>query len=423
MPDTRSLDDWLDYISGQHPKTMELGLDRVATVARRLAVDRPAPQVVTIAGTNGKGSTTIALESLLLGAEVSVGATLSPHVSRFNERIRLNGEEAGDEAICAAFRQVDELRGEIPLTYFEYAALAALWLIREADVDVAILEIGLGGRLDAFNVVDADVAIITSIGLDHADYLGSDLEGIGREKAGIFRNDQQVVLGAVTESVHAAAHALNCSTFTLGREMTVKRLDESWDYECTSRSQRFRKITVGGLAPDNCALALTAASLVLERLDRSVPLDPGVLTRAFLPGRLECHTYADTAVILDVAHNPAAARFLARELDFRWPDRCFVALYGSLADKDASGVVAALGDRVSHWLLIPTQGWRAQSAQALADRLISSGATTEVYDNVPTALDRAVSLSGSGNGILAFGSFSAVEQVRELLIVPPSAGH
>jgi dihydrofolate synthase/folylpolyglutamate synthase len=227
----------------------------------------------------------------------------------------------------------------------------------------------------------------------------------------------------VTESVHAAARALNCRTLTLGREITVKRLDDVWNYDCDTLGQHFPGIALGALAPVNCALALTAAILILERLEQSAPPDPGVLARAFLPGRLECHTHAGRAVVLDVAHNPAAARFLARELDARWPGRRYVALYGALEDKDAAGVVKALGNRVSHWLLISTHGWRAQTAQALAERLSPVAAAAPlVFDEVRSALDRAVSLSGPGNGILGFGSFSAVEQVRELLIVPPSQG-
>jgi dihydrofolate synthase/folylpolyglutamate synthase len=422
MPEVRSLERWLDYIGSQHPQDMELGLDRVAAVARLLEADQPAPLVVTVAGTNGKGSTTMALEALLIDSGLTVGSTFSPHVSRFNERIRVNGIEASDEAICEAFARVDEVRGETPLTYFEFAALAALWCFRAAAVEVAVLEIGLGGRLDAFNLVDADVAVVTSIGLDHADYLGTDLEAIGREKAGIFRAGRDAVLGTVTNSVHEAARELGCRTFALGRDIRVDRREAVWDYACELLDGRFSDIPYGALAPDNCALALTAAMLVLEQLKEPRHIDTSVLAEARLPGRMECHTHAGRTIILDVAHNPAAARFLARELEQRWPNRRFTAIYGALSDKDASGVVAALNDRVDDWLLIPTRGWRGQSSEALAEKIRPGGPHQHLFEDVAMALEKAVSLTRPEDVILAFGSFSAVEQVRALLIVPPSAG-
>ncbi len=420
MPEVRTLEHWLDYIGSQHPADMALGLDRVADVARRLNLSNPAPFVVTIAGTNGKGSTTMALEALLLGSGLTVGSTLSPHMSRFNERIRVNGVEASDAAICEAFARVDEARGEVPLTYFEFAALAALWCFRAVEVDVALLEIGLGGRLDAFNLVDADVAVVTSIGLDHADYLGSDLEGIGREKAGIFRTGKDVVLGDVTASVHQAARALGCRALTLGDGIRISRGERTWDYRCELLDVAFREIPLGPLAPENCALAITAATLVLESLGRSMPSDASALAGVRLAGRMETHSYGDRLLVLDVAHNPAAAQFLSAELEARWPGRRFVAIYGALADKDAAGVVSAMAGRVTDWLLISSRGWRAQSASALAEKVGLE--PRGEFENAGAALETAVSLTGPEDGILAFGSFSAVEQVRALLIVPPSAG-
>ena len=424
MPERKTLDEWLEYISGLHPKDMDLGLERVATVAARLGVSKPAPWVVTIAGTNGKGSTTAVLESLLLGTGLAVGATYSPHLNRFNERIRLSGREATDEEICAAFQSVDAVRAEIALTYFEYAALAALQLFAEAGVDVALLEIGLGGRLDAFNLVDADVAVVTSIGLDHEDYLGSDLEGIGREKAGVFRSGRPVVLGAVTNSVHQAASELGCPQYRLGREFDVDRSADRWDYQAADDaaelgSMHLADLPITSLAPDNCALAVTAAALTLAGLGQVVEPEQmaASLAHVRLPGRMESYLLEHTPVLLDVAHNPAAAHFLSRELEARWPERKFVAVYGALADKDVAGVLAELEDKVLSWLLIPTRGWRSQSAEALHTQL-PGGFSAEICVSLAAALARARSLTEPGNGILVFGSFSAVEQARELLIDP-----
>ena len=416
-PDT--LDEWLEFISSVHPKDMDLGLERVAAVAARLTVNQPAPCVVTIAGTNGKGSTTAAMEVLLQSAGLAVGATYSPHLSRFNERIRVRGREASDDEICGAFQAVDAARAETPLTYFEYSALAALYLFRAAAVDVALLEIGLGGRLDAFNLVDADIAIVTSIGLDHQDYLGSDLEGIGREKAGIFRAGRPVILGAVTDSVYEAAKALDCPWLRLGEEIRVARQPDAWAYACEPRAVMLEGLAYGPLAPDNCALALTGALLTLKHLGRVVNPSEMVsaLGRVRLAGRMEQHEYDGRPILLDVAHNPAAAGFLAAELEARWPERRYVAIYGALEDKDAAAVTAALDPLVRHWLLIPSHGWRGQSAQALAGQL-DPARDAEIFEGFAAALERAMSLTGPGDGILVFGSFSAVEQARELLIDP-----
>lgn len=418
-PGARTLAQWLDYISSVHPQDIDMGLDRFARVAGRLGVLQPAPTVVTIAGTNGKGSTTVALETLLLAAGRRVGATLSPHLHRFNERVRLNGAEVADELLCRAFRAADEARGDIPLTYFEYSALAALHVFAHASLDVVILEIGLGGRLDAFNAVDADLAVVTSIGLDHQEYLGSDLEVIGQEKAGIFRTGQDVVLGSVTDSVHEAAKLLDCRTLALGRDVHVRRGTTAgsmagWDFRAPALDLTLERIPLGPLAPENCALALTAAAILLN----SAP-DAAALAGAYLPGRMEHHVYQGVDVLLDVAHNPAAAAFLARELQARFPDRRYVAIYGALRDKDAAGVRAALDGLVEHWLLIPARGWRAQGASDLAARL---GTPAEAFEDVAQALDRAVSLTGPRDGILAFGSFSAVEQARELLSISRPRG-
>lgn len=419
MPEPRSLAQWLEFISSVHPRDIEMGLDRVAAVAAALGVTQPAPCVVTIAGTNGKGSTTAALEALLGSAGLAVGATFSPHLSRFNERIRLSGQEASDAEICGAFEAVDAARGSTPLTYFEYSALAALYLFKAAAVEVALLEIGLGGRLDAFNLTSADVAIVTSIGLDHQDYLGSDLEGIGREKAGIFRAGRPAVLGTVTESVRQAADELGCPRYELGSGFQVDRSAAGWSYRNETLGLNLSKLPHGALAPENCALALTAGLLVLDQLGLTVPDESlaEALAGAHLAGRMELHRYGAQEVLLDVAHNPAAAEFLARQLTARWPGRRYVALYGALEDKDASGVMAALADLVEHWLLVPTQGWRGQPAEALATRIDAKDGV-EVCASMAAALDRALSLCEPGNGILAFGSFSAVEQARELLIDP-----
>jgi len=407
----RRLDDWLRYIDGVHPRQVDMGLDRVSEVAARLDVRKPAGRSVIVAGTNGKGSTSVALERLLIGQGLTVGTTLSPHVTRFNERVRLNGQEVDDACLCEAFEAVEAARAETSLTYFEYAALAALHLFHRAGVDVAVLEVGLGGRLDAFNLVDADLAIVTSIGLDHQDYLGSDLEGIGREKAGVFRPGQPVVLGRVSRSVHEAAAALGCPTLTLDREVRISEGSECWDYRCESLGLHFPAVPRGALAPSNCALALTAAAW----LNGNTSLDPADLAGVSLPGRMERHRFEGRDVILDVAHNPAGAGFLADQLRARYPGRCYVAVLGMLADKDAAGVGDAIAPLVREWVVVATPGQRGQTAASLAAKL---NRPSRIAAGMADGLSRAVSLTTAGDGILAFGSFSAVEQARALFADP-----
>lgn len=407
----RSLDDWLGYIDGVHPRQVEMGLERVSGVAARLGIARPAPLSVIVAGTNGKGSTTVALEQLLLGLGLKVGSTLSPHVERFNERIRLQGLEADDAAICEAFAAVEAARAGTSLTYFEYAALAALYLFRQHEVDVAVLEVGLGGRLDAFNLVDADLAIVTSIGLDHQDYLGTDLDSIGREKAGVFRPGQRVVLGRVSRSVHEAASALACATLTLDAEVQVAEHADRWDYRCEPLGLSREGLVRGALAPSNCALAITAAAWLTGRTD----LDARPLAEAMLPGRMEHFRLDGRLLILDVAHNPAGAAFLAEQLGQRYPGRRYVAVLGMLADKDAAGVGEAIAAIVREWVVVGTPGPRGQSAASLAERL---GRPARTAIDMADGLSHAVSLTKAGDGILAFGSFSAVEQARALVVEP-----
>ena len=438
----QSLNEWLDHIGQVHPVGIDLGLERIGEVARRMEFaspgHRPAPCSVIVAGTNGKGSTCIALEALLAAAGLSVGTTLSPHLHVFNERVRVEGAMVDDALLCDAFARVEYARAGVPLTYFEFSALVALDCFRRAKVDVAILEVGLGGRLDAFNLVHADVAVITSIGLEHQAYLGDDLDSIGREKAGVMRAGQRVVLGAdVSPSVEDAARQLGCRRARLGADFHLRQHGDHWDFLGTSR--RVDSVPLGALAPPNCALALEAAdqlaaALTGEAYPRagagdgrwSLPLDAQdvreALLRVSLPGRTEVwHAGSPPRLlVVDVAHNPAGARFLGEQLSLRFPGKRFVAVLGMLADKDCAAAVAALNDHVRFWVCVPTRGARGQAAETLATRI--AGQTTggcTAAAGVVQGLDRAFSWCGPGDAILALGSFDLVEQMREALL----AGH
>lgn len=400
-----------------------MGLARVSTVAERLGVTQPAPCSVIIAGTNGKGSTTVALEQLLLETGLSVGATLSPHISRFNERVRLGGELADDEMLCRAFAAVDQARDEVLLTYFEFSTLVALWLFKEQRVDVALLEVGLGGRLDAFNLVDAQVAIITSIGLDHQALLGNDVQTIGREKAGVLRSSQQAVFGeALPSSIAEVATSLGTQTLTLGQDFWCQQKAQHWEYQFASGATW--ELPYGALAPTNCALAIQACALVLGR-SHTQPLTQAqahqAISKAWLPGRLQPTVAFGRDWLLDVGHNPLAASFMLRLLRQRYPTRRVVALFGQLSDKDSAAVVAQLRDRVASWVLVPTHGFRAQSSADLLGKLEAAGMAGEVdqplqiavAENFSDGVAMARQRCGPRDVILAFGAFNVVEQALQ----------
>lgn len=410
----QTLAQWLEYVEALHPAQIELGLERVLTVACELGLEpprfAPAPRSIIVAGTNGKGSTCIFTEALLRETGLRVGSTMSPHLHRFNERIRIDGEPLGDAALSSAFSRVEAARRDVPLTYFEFSALVALDCFRKGGVEAAILEVGLGGRLDAFNLVSADVAAITSIGLDHQDYLGDDLEGIGREKAGVLRPGQSVILGErVTESVVERAGMLACSVRRAGQDFQTDMYFEGWDYRGVAGS--FLGLPWGRLAPENCALGIEIASCFVQ-LDET--LVRSALRKASLEGRFDARSFRGRLLLLDVAHNPAAARFLRRQIEVRYPGRRFLVLLGMLADKDHAGVVEALAPVVTGWICVPTKGARGLSSEALAGRL-PDDVDAAVAADALQALNRALSSSAPEDGILAIGSFDLVDQVSDCL--------
>ncbi len=308
----RSLDDWLAHAERVHPVGIDMGLARVRRVAERLDVLPPAQRNIVVAGTNGKGSTSIYLEALLLADGRSVGTTLSPHLSRFNERVRVNGEAVDDATLCHAFATIEEARGETTLTYFEFGVLAALLVFRRAGVDTTVLEVGLGGRLDAVNIVDGCVSVITSIGIDHVGYLGPDRESIGREKAGILRRGVPCVYGeaSIPSTIVDAARTLDVPLTRFGTEYSATLSECTWSFEGRSASQPVHAtgLVTPSVALNNAATALQALLL----LGVSTPIERLVAgaCSARLPGRFERFDYRGASVIVDVAHNPHGAAFL-----------------------------------------------------------------------------------------------------------------
>jgi dihydrofolate synthase/folylpolyglutamate synthase len=398
------LEDWLRWQETCHASAIDLGLERVRQVAESLDLLHPAARIITIAGTNGKGSCAAAVEALLASAGLTCGVYTSPHVLRYNERIKISGQFASDEDLCRAFARVDVARGDISLTYFEFGTLAAFWLFAERQLPFWVLEVGLGGRLDATNILDPDVSVITSIALDHMEWLGSDRESIGREKAGICRPAIPLVCAdpAPPQSVLDMAGSLGCPLYRLGREFGFVDTPEGTEFWCGDT--RIAPMSVHLPKPS------LAAAWQAVRLLKSVEVQIQVLGALHLPGRLQEMQVNGRRVLLDVAHNSAAMTYLTEQLQ----GQKFVLVIAMMADKNLSDSLAALEPITSAWCLttIP-QLPRAASTALLLDAL-PHGVFGEVFTSVPAALDRALQTS-STLPVLVTGSFYTVAEATGYL--------
>ncbi len=419
---SRSLADWLAYLEQLHPTAIDMGLDRVRAVAARMAMTRPAPLVVTVTGTNGKGSTCAFIASLLNAQGLKIGSYSSPHLLRYNERVLLSGREASDAELCEAFAVVEAARGEISLTYFEMGTLAAFWLFERAGLDAVVLEVGLGGRLDAVNIVDADLAVITNIGLDHADWLGNSRESVAYEKAGILREGKPALCGDLDPPQPLLDHANSLSAPLLlrGRDFDLAMGAGDWHWrgvDAAGAPLELHGLPLLTLPMENAALALQAYAML------GLPWDPARLARALLQtrvvGRLDSRQVVwngrRIALLLDVGHNPHAAAFLAQRLEQRPVAGTRLAVFGLLADKDLSGVLDALAPSISDWAVAPLPTPRTQSATQLAAALLERGASVSEYATIEQALEAQCARAESVDEILVFGSFYCVAAALEWL--------
>ena len=419
---SRSLADWLAYLEQLHPTAIDMGLDRVRAVAARMAMTRPAPLVVTVTGTNGKGSTCAFIASLLNAQGLKIGSYSSPHLLRYNERVLLSGREASDAELCEAFAVVEAARGEISLTYFEMGTLAAFWLFERAGLDAVVLEVGLGVRLDAVNIVDADLAVITNIGLDHADWLGNSRESVAYEKAGILREGKPALCGDLDPPQPLLDHANSLSAPLLlrGRDFDLAMGAGDWHWrgvDAAGAPLELHGLPLLTLPMENAALALQAYAML------GLPWDPARLARALLQtrvvGRLDSRQVLwngrRIALLLDVGHNPHAAAFLAQRLEQRPVVGTRRAVFGLLADKDLTGVLDALAPSISDWAVAPLPTPRTQSATQLAQALLERGASVSEYATIEQALDAQCARAESVDEILVFGSFYCVAAALEWL--------
>lgn len=404
---------WLAALEARHPKAIELGLDRVGEVWRRLGAP-PAFPVLTVGGTNGKGSVCAYLEAMLIEAGYRVGRYTSPHLLRFNERIRIDGRDADDAMIVEALDAVEAARATTPLTYFEHTTLAAMWLFQRHAVDVAVLEVGLGGRLDAVNLFDADCAVVTPIDLDHMDYLGPDRESIGFEKAGIFRTGRPAICVDPTPPASLIRHAeaVGARLLRLGHEVRIER--RAGDWLCRIEGRVYpalpRPAMAGEHQFDNAAAAIAALDSLRTELPVPMAAIRAGLARAGMPGRFQVVGQAPMR-ILDVAHNPHAARALAASLAALPRTGRRLAVFAMLSDKDAAGVIDITADCFDRWHLAGLDGPRGRSAAALAELLAARGMDHAIHPDVGSAWLAACQEAGPADTITVFGSFHTVAEV------------
>ncbi|WP_066965598.1 bifunctional tetrahydrofolate synthase/dihydrofolate synthase [Microbulbifer sp. Q7] len=411
----RDLQSWLSRLEQLHPTEIELGLERVASVADALDVRTPARRIVTVAGTNGKGSCVRTMEALLCAGDHSVGAYSSPHLLRFNERIRIDGAEVDDALLVRAFEAVEQARGEISLTYFEFTTLAAFWLFKQADVEFALLEVGLGGRLDAVNIVDPDIAMITSVAVDHEAWLGSDREVIGREKAGILRAGKTFVCADPwpPASVIDVSGKLGCDSYFIDRDFSL----HDGEYRLDAEPRLVFGMPELQLPPASVAAAVTA--LALAGALPGVESVCEILKGLQMPGRCQQIHWRGHDLLLDVGHNPAAAEYLADWLARHSVAGHTHALVAVMADKDLAGLAAPLKPVVDRWYpaLLPDNPRAADVEQLVAGLHAAEVPEEQVAGPVvPVAaqLERALGQLGASDRLLVFGSFFTVAAVLQL---------
>ncbi len=404
----KTLAEWLEFIERQHPSAIALGLERVTSVFSRMGVRFRCP-VITVSGTNGKGSTCAMLEAILRAAGYRTALYTSPHLVRYNERVRVAGREADDAALCEAFEAVERARGDTPLTYFEYGTLGAFWLFAREDPEAAVLEVGLGGRLDAVNAVDPDCALLTSVDIDHVDYLGGTRESIGAEKAGIFRAGRPAVVAEPDPP--ASVRMAPGEKLFIGADFGFTSEAGQWSYwgPGGKRSGLAHPALRGAMQLRNASAALCALDTLRDRLPIAMQDVRRGLAEVTLAGRFQILP-GRPQVILDVAHNVEAAHTLARNLGDSGFAPDTIAVCGMLRDKDVGGVLREMSSRVTRWHFCSLSGPRAASAQDLERALRAAGASAPAFchDSPAHALAAATAAARENDKIVVFGSFLTV---------------
>lgn len=422
-----SLSEWLTWQEGLHPSAIELGLERVSKVFKRLHPSLPSIPVITVAGTNGKGSSVALLESIYQNAGYQTGVYTSPHLLRYNERIHLKGEEVSDDVICESFERIDQARlekdQEISLTYFEFGTLAALDIFFRAKPDVIILEVGLGGRLDVVNIIDADVALITSIGIDHTAWLGNDRETIAIEKAGIMRKGRPVVFSSpdMPKSIAETAKTKGAILFQRGKDFDWEKCAGSaaWNWKSDKRQRTaLPHSNLRGVHQlDNAAGVLMVIEQLADKLSVNQKQIKDGLLSVSLAGRFECQP-GSPMHILDVAHNEASMARLAELLNLQVCGGKNVAVLGMLEDKEHAEALAVMLPEVSHWYIADLDVHRGAKSEQLATVLKNLDKNTQIscFETVEQAIQAADASVNENDRVIIFGSFHTVELAMQLRI-------
>lgn len=409
-----SLEAWLRWQEGLHPRAIDLGLDRVSKVADRLGIRNPAATVITVAGTNGKGSSLAMLDAIYRRAGYRVGLYTSPHIHHYNERIRIQGEIIEDASLCEAFEAIDQARGDISLSYFEFGTLAALWLFSRVDLDLVLLEVGLGGRLDAVNIVDADAALITTIDVDHIEWLGDDREQIGVEKAGIMRPGRPVIVsdGMPPNSIEREAARIESHLVRIGKDFSYWKTEHGWTWQMLQT--RYDDLSPPALAGEFQFQNAAGVLAVVETLRSVLPVDRKALEAGLrhvhIAGRMT-RIGSEPEMILDVAHNPQSTTALAEYLSAHPVTGRNLAVLGVMADKDVAGMLNPLRDCFDAWYLASPKIPRAMKADVLAEKLRGLGGHgVQQFGSIADACEAACGVANSDDRIVIFGSFYTVAE-------------
>lgn len=410
-----SLQDWLKWQESSHPLPIDLGLERAAQVFHALNPDYVKPPTITVAGTNGKGSTIAYLESIYTAQGYRVGAYTSPHILKYNERIKINGKPVSDDEICKAFTRIESVRGNTSLSYFEFGTLAALDIFRRADVDVQLLEVGLGGRLDAVNIIDPDAAIITSISIDHIEWLGGTREAIGREKAGIFRAATPAIIGdpEPPQSLIQSAVERYALLYRIGKDFGYKKHSTGWDWFFSDR--QILQLPEPGLKGEHQYRNASSVILAVTQMAETLPVTEASIKQGLksvhLAGRFQLID-GEVPVLLDVGHNPQAVRTLADYITTVFPGRRIHAVFSMMKDKDIAGVLEIMNHVVYDWFFAPLANPRAASESVMRE-IFSQSSVTNVafgFNSFNEAFSAAKKQSREGDLLLVFGSFFLVSE-------------
>lgn len=418
----RNLREWLNYLEQLHPNSIDMGLERLQQVADKLQLARPAPLVITVTGTNGKGSTCAFITALLASQGLQVGLYTSPHLLHYQERIVINGEPVTEAMLCQAFEHIEQARGEISLTYFEFGTLAALLLFQQAPLDAVVLEVGLGGRLDAVNLVDADIAVVTNIGIDHQEWLGNTRDAVAFEKTGIFRSGCPAVCGDMAPPATLISQAKEKGTPLYIREKSFTISTEQNHWQWRGKNKHGNILALNDIPLLNLPLANAATALQVYAL-LGLPWQPATLIDTLqqvkVIGRLQQRTidYQGKAIklLLDVGHNPHAANFLADYLQHRPVTGKRYAVFGLLADKDLLGVITPLLPLIADWAVAPLATPRSNTAEQLAAMLVQEQQQVTSCASIEKALLLQTDKATADDEILVFGSFYVVAEALQWL--------